>query len=299
MSKTIRLFAALVIAAVGLAACSDSSGTRTGVLTVRLTDAPFPFSDVASVKVCVLRVDAKMGATTEEEAADENDNDGWVTVASPNASACQINLLDYSGGKTLTLGATPLPVETYQSFRLILDTDQSVITLKDGTTPPIFFPSAAHTGIKVILDEPVTLTGSGSLLLLDFDVGRSFVMRGNSAANGFNFKPVIHAIGQEIVTGSVSGSVHANTATGPAVAGATVEVLTAGSLLTDADPAHIVATTVTDANGNFTIAFLIPGTYVLRATPPAASGFKPALLTGGLTITAGSVTADQVIVVAP
>jgi len=299
MSKTIRLFAAFVIAAVGLAACSDSSGTRTGVLTVRLTDAPFPFSDVASVKVCVLRVDAKMGATTEEEAADENDNDGWVTVASPNASACQINLLDYSGGKTLTLGATPLPVGTYQSFRLILDTDKSVITLKDGTTPPIFFPSAAHTGIKVILDEPVTLTGSGSLLLLDFDVGRSFVMRGNSAANGFNFKPVIHAIGQEIVTGSVSGSVHANTATGPAVAGATVEVLTAGSLLTDADPAHIVATTVTDANGNFTIAFLIPGTYVLRATPPAASGFKPALLTGGLTITAGSVTADQVIVVAP
>jgi hypothetical protein len=38
---------------------------------------------------------------------------------------------------------------------------------------------------------------------------------------------------------------------------------------------------------------------VVRATPPAASGFKPALLTGGLTITTGTETANQVIVVAP
>jgi len=76
-------------------------------------------------------------------------------------------------------------------------------------------------------------------------------------------------------------------------------VLTAGSLLNDADPTHVVRSTVTDATGDYRIPFLLPGTYVVRATPPAASGFKPALLTGGLTISTGTETANQVIVVAP
>jgi len=70
-------------------------------------------------------------------------------------------------------------------------------------------------------------------------------------------------------------------------------------LLTDNDPTHVVRTATTDADGNFRIAFLLPGTYVLRATPPSDSGLKPALLTGGLTITSGTETAGQTIVVAP
>jgi len=295
MSKTIRLFAAFAIGAFALGACSDSSGTGTGVLTVRLTDAPFPFSDVASVDVFVVRVDAKTAATTDEEAADETNHDGWTTVATPNTL---INLLDLGSGKTMNLGATTLATGNYQSFRLILDTDQSSITLKDGSTPPIFFPSAGQSGIKVKLDEPIQLTEDGSVMTLDFDIGRSFVMRGNNPANGFNFKPVIRAVAQDI-TGSVTGSVHANSATGAAVPDATVEVLTAGSLLNDSDPTHIVSSTVTDASGNFRIAFLLPGSYVLRATPPTASGFKAALLPGGLTITAQTETQNQIIVVAP
>jgi hypothetical protein len=295
MNRTIRRFAAFVMGAFAVAACSDSSGTGTGLLTVRLTDAPFPFSEVARVDVFVVRVDAKTASTTDAEAADETNQDGWTTVATPNAL---INLLDLGSGKTMNLGATTLPTGNYQSFRLILDTDQSSITLKDGTTPPISFPSAGHSGIKVNLDAPIQLTEDGSVMTLDFDIGRSFVMRGNNASNGFNFKPVIHAVAQDI-TGSASGSVHATSATGAVVPDATVEVLTAGSLIGDTDPTHIVSSTKTDASGNFRFAFLLPGTYVLRATPTAASGFKPALLTGGLTITSQTETKDLIIVVAP
>ena len=294
MIKTLRSLAVCAISALAIAGCSDSSGTGTGLLTVRLTDAPFPFSDVASVDVYVVRIDAKRGTSTEEEAADES-SEGWTSVGTPNAL---INLLDLGSGKTVNLGQATLPTGTYQSFRLILDTDRSSITLKDGTKPSISFPSAGHSGIKVILDEPVNLTENGSVTTLDFDIGRSFVMRGNAPTKGFNFKPVIHAVAQDI-TGSVSGSVHANTETGAAVSGATVEVLTAGSLINDTDPTHIVRTTTTDASGNYRIAFLLPGTYVVRATPPTASGFKPALLPGGLTIATGAETANQVIVVAP
>jgi len=294
MNKTVRLLGAFAIGALAMGGCSDSAGTGTGLLTVRLTDAPFPFSDVADVDVYVVRIDAKQAASTDADAADES-SEGWTTVATPNTL---INLLDLGSGKTVNLGATTLPTGTYQSFRLILDTNKSSITLKDGTQPSIKFPSAGQSGIKVILDEPINLTENGSVTTLDFDIGRSFVMRGNDAKNGFIFKPVIHALAQDI-TGSVSGSVHANSATGAGVPGTTVEVLTAGSLLTDTDPTHIVRSTTTDANGDYRIAFLLPGTYVVRATPPAASGFKPALLAGGLTITTGAETGSQVIVVAP
>jgi Domain of unknown function (DUF4382) len=298
MSKTIRLFAAVLIGTFALAACSDSSGTGTGMLTVRLTDAPFPFSDVARVDVYVIRVDARTAAPTDAEAADAANHDGWTTVATPNAS---INLLDLGSGKTMNLGATTLATGNYNGFRLILDTDKSSITLTDGTTPPIFFPSAAQTGIKINLDQPIQLTENGSVMTLDFDIGRSFVMRGNSASNGFNFKPVIRAVAEDI-TGTVTGSVHASI-TGAAVPDATVEVLKAGSPLTDTDPNDVVATGMSKPDGSFTIPFLLPtpagSPYVLRATPSAASGFKPALLPGGLTITAGMVTANQIIVVAP
>ena len=295
MNKTLRLFAAIAVGTFGVAACSDSSGTGSGLLTVRLTDAPFPFSNVASVDVFVVRVDARTAEPTDAEASDESNHEGWTTVATPNAL---INLLDLRNGTTTNLGAATLATGTYNGFRLIIDPSQSSITLKDGTHPAIQFPSAGHSGIKIKLDEPIQLTENGSVMTLDFDIGRSFVMRGNSAANGFNFKPVIRAVAQDI-TGGVTGSVHATSATGAVVPGATVEVLSAGSLLNDADPAHIVRSTSTDANGNFRIAFLLPGTYVLRATPPATSGVKPALLTGGLTIATGTTTENQIIVVAP
>jgi uncharacterized surface anchored protein len=296
MNRTLRLFALIAFGTLGVAACSsDSTGTGTGLLTVRLTDAPFPFSDVTRVDVFVVRVDARTSEPTDAEATDESNTNGWTTVATPNAS---INLLDLGDGKTTNLGATTLATGTYDGFRLIIDPSKSSITLKDGTKPAIMFPSAGHSGIKVNLATPIQLTENGSVMTLDFDVGSSFVMRGNDARNGFIFKPVIRAVAEDI-TGSASGSVHATSATGAAVAGATVEVLTAGSLLADSDPTHVVRSTSTDANGNFRIAFLLPGTYVLRATPPTASGFKPALLPGGLTITTGTETQNQIIVVAP
>src|SRR3954466_8545895 len=155
MIRTMRLFAAFLIGVIALGACSDSSGTGTGTLAVRLTDMPFPFSDVSSVDIYVVRVDARKPEPTDDEAADESDSNGWTTVATPNAL---INLLDLGAGKTMNLGGTTLPTGNYQSFRLILDTDQSSITLKDGSKPTISSPSAAHSGIKVNLDEPIQLT---------------------------------------------------------------------------------------------------------------------------------------------
>jgi Domain of unknown function (DUF4382)/Carboxypeptidase regulatory-like domain len=287
-------FTTFPVALLATLACADSSGTRMGLLTVRLTDAPFPFSEVASVDVFVTRIEAKKAAPTEDD-GDESDRGGWTTIATPNAS---YNLLDLANGVTTNLGEEMLPTGTYRGFRLVLDTDRSTITLKDGSSPEIDWPSAGQSGIKVKLDMPIELDEDGSVMTLDFDVGRSFVMRGNTIDKGFNFRPVIRAVAEDI-TGSVIGSVRANSTTGAAVVGATVEVLTAGSLINDADPTHIVRTAATDANGDFRIAFLLPGSYVLRVTPPAASGLKPALHPGNFTVISGAETLIPVIVVTP
>ncbi len=288
-----RRFIAAPVALVATLACADSSGTSMGQLTVRLTDAPFPFSEVASVDVFVTRIDAKKSEPSDDD--DASNTEGWTTIATPNAS---YDLLDLANGVTTNLGQAMLPTGSYRGFRLVLDTDKSTITLKDGTTPDIHWPSAGQSGIKVKLDKPIELDEEGTVMTLDFDVGRSFVLRGNTIDKGLNFRPVIRAVAQDI-TGSVIGSVRANSTTGPAVVGATVEVLTEGSLINDADPAHIVRTAATNANGDFRIAFLLPGSYVLRVTPPAASGLKPALHPGVFTVTSGAETLVPVIVVNP
>lgn len=287
----------LGIAAV--AACSDTIGSNTGKLTVKLTDAPFPFADVSRVDIFVVRIDARTSTASDAEITDASSG-GWTTIASPNAA---INLLSLQGGVTTNLGTTTLATGNYNAFRLILDTQKSTITLKDGTVltggSGIVFPSAAQTGIKINLDAPIQVTQDSSVMILDFDVGSSFVMRGNSIKNnGLLFKPVIRAVATEL-TGVLTGSVRSGSATGPAVAGATVDVLKDGTAVTDTVAANVVASTASDASGNFRFSFLLPGAYEVRATPPAASGFKPALLTDGVTITSGATVADKVIVVNP
>jgi hypothetical protein len=291
-----RALLSVIAASVLLAACGDSTGGGTGTLSVRLTDAPFPFSEVSRVDVFVVRVDAKQAEPTTPEASSEDNMNGWVTIASPDAA---INLLDLTNGTTLNLGEATLPTGTYRGFRLVIDPGQSSITLKDGTQPDVQWPSAARTGIKINLDAPISLTSGGSVMVVDFDVGRSFVMRGNSVAqNGLLFKPVLRGTATDI-TGSASGTVRGDNATGPVLADVTVEVLKAGTLIGDTDDANIVATTKTDATGVFRFGFLPPGTYVVRATPPTGSTYKPALLTGGLVVTTGQETTGLQFILVP
>jgi hypothetical protein len=294
MRQHVLRLVTLVAGGIALAACSDSTSSGNGKLAVQMTDAPFPFGQVARADIFVVRIDAKAAATTTTEADDQTAMSGWTTIASPNAA---INLIGLTGGKTTNLGAASLTTGTYQSFRLVIDASKSSITLTDGTQPSIVWPSAAQTGIKINLDEPIVVTQDSSVMILDFDLGRSFVMRGNSISqNGLLFKPVIRAVATEL-TGGVSGSVHQDTPTGAASVGTTVEVLKAGSTITDAVPEDIIRSTVTDASGNFVMNFLLPGTYVVRATPLASTGYQPALLTGGLTVTSGTTVSNQVIVV--
>jgi hypothetical protein len=294
--QKMRLGLAMLLAAgVGLTACESTTEGGTGRVTVQLTDAPFPFAEVSRVDVHIVRVDARTATTDSAEAANANSTSGWTTLAEPNAT---INLLDLQGGKVSTLGVATLANGTYQGFRLVIDPAQSSITLKDGTKPEIKWPSANRSGIKVNLTTPLVVSSDSSVFIIDFDIGRSFVLRGNDIRNnGLLFKPVVQAVAQEI-TGSFAGVVKADSANGAAVAGATVELLKAGTALTDTVSANVVRTTATGASGAFFFGYVLPGTYVVRATPPASlTGYKPALLSAGLSLANDQDVTGAVIVV--
>jgi len=287
----------------------DSNGPGNGQLTLQLTDAPFSFDSVARADLWVVRIDAKTADTdsADTEAGKNDDTNGgntdpsrgWVTVATPNQL---YNLLDLQNGTTTNLGQPTLPTGTYRGFRLILDTDKSSITLKNGkvltgtSNPGIKFPSAARTGVKIVLDKPIGLTANGTVMVIDFDLGRSFVMRGNTISqNGLLFKPVIRATARDI-TGAISGTVTATTATGAPVADATVDVLVNGTAVGDTVSANLIESTRTDATGKFTAAFLPAGTYAVRARPPATATTLSAAILQGITVTSGATTANTNII---
>jgi hypothetical protein len=283
---------ALFAAAVSMG-CAETNAPSSGRLEVRMTDAPFPFSEVKSVNVHVVRVDARRDGVSDGELENEEDMDGWVTIASPDAA---FDLLTLQGGVTTNLGSATLATGRYNAFRLILDTDESSVILDDDTEVDIMWPSAGQTGIKIFLDAPIDVVEGSSVMVLDFDVGMSFVLRGNSIRNnGLLFKPVIRATASEF-TGSISGTVLAETDEGDPVEGASVELLVDGTLLGDVDESNVVATTATDEFGNFTFGFILPGEYEIRVTPPDGSSLEAAMLDGGVTVVSGQETADQLIV---
>jgi len=67
--------------------------------------------------------------------------------------------------------------------------------LTGSSSPSVTFPSAARSGIKIVLAKAIEVgADSTSTMLIDFDLEGSFVMRGNSITkNGLIFKPVVHA----------------------------------------------------------------------------------------------------------
>lgn len=205
MKKTV-VAAGLLIAGVAIGACggADTSPRGMGTLVVQLTDAPFPTDSVKSVDIFVVRVDGKT-ADVDEASADqhvatetESESDGWTTLASPNAS---INLLALQNGVVSTVGEAKIAAASYRGFRLVIDPSKSSVTLKNNqvltstSSPSVAFPSASRSGIKIVLGDPVVVGEDGkTTMVVDFDVGNSFVMRGNSLSqNGLLFKPVIRA----------------------------------------------------------------------------------------------------------
>jgi hypothetical protein len=266
----------MLVAVAGLSCARDGSldPPADGLTRVLLTDAPFPFDQVSRVDVFIVSVAA---AST----ADTIVNDAWITLAEPGTA---FNLLDLQGGTTTLLGEAELAAGVYQAIRVIIDADQSSITMNDGSQAVVDWQIGGMITLHAFVEDQLDVPVEGARIVIDFDVGRSFL----PVASGFLFIPWIRAV-NEAATGSVAGTVRG--ADGPggtvaAVPNASVGVYRSNSTGVGATP---VATGRTDDLGRFFIPFVTEGSYAVQAHPPA--GFDAGrALEGGVFVIAGDET---------
>src|SRR5579859_5294027 len=287
------------------------SGTGTGPIAnatrTLLTDNPFPFDRVARVDLYVLSVSASLSADTSAGSG------GFVTLATPNR---RINLIALQSGATDELGAVKLPTGAITAVRLVIDTDSSTITLRDGrvltgsSTPGIHWQSSAgRPTLNALIQEQILVPDTGAVVVIDYDVGRAFItpqeIDSTSTDSGFVFSPVLSATDARR-TGAIAGTVRAHGAGGAPVENASLRLYIG-------DPANpentwpVLATGKTDSTGAFRLAYVtrssywaaIPAfanaSYIVAVDPPIGSGLGRTLVPG-LSVTPGSETAAGTVV---
>ena len=177
--------AALVIIFSG---CNKDPDNGPGRLVIKVTDAPFPINLVESASVTITKVEIR-------KAGDGISDGNPFTVVSEETKT--FNLIDLRNGVVEELLNIEIPQGNYDLIRLYVD--QADLKIKDGDNFNVKVPSGQQTGIKVFVNPGLVVEGGlTSELLLDFDLSRSFVLRGNlnhgTGINGFIFKPVIRAV---------------------------------------------------------------------------------------------------------
>jgi hypothetical protein len=268
MNSSLLKRVAFAVAAAALAGCSGGSGSSTpssgqSSLSVAMFDAPFATSGytVTQVNLGIDKVEV-VGAGAPS---------AFTTYATPNV----INILNYTSPQNGVVFSGTIPSGSYQQLRLLLDTASTTVSGTDPTgapfTAPLKVPSATSgafgsattdggdgqgtAGVKVNVDLNAQ-SGSIYAFQLDFNAAHSIVF---NQGQGWILKPVLVATASALA-GSLSGKV-AN-ATGGAVANAEVDALQNGT---------IVNSTLTAADGTFTINALPPGSYTLQIQNSSAT----------------------------
>ena len=285
-----RLTITALALTVPLLACSEDSGPNpgdaSGSTRVLLTDAPFPYDRVERVDVYIVSVSASL-------TPDTGSTGSFVTLASPHR---RINLLDLQNGVTEELGSIDLPEGIVTAVRVVIDTDSSSITLKDGreltstSTPGIAWQSSAgRPTLNALIEGQIGVPDSGGTVVIDYDVGRSFItpqeIDPTSTDSGFIFSPVLRAAdGNQ--TGSIGGVVEA---AGQPVEDASLR-LYFGNPLNPENTWFVLGTAQTDATGAFRFSYVTQSTYwsqfpahasssyIVAVDPPTASGLGRILL---------------------
>ena len=249
-------------------ACSDSTGVPDGMTRARvlLTDAPFPYDQVASVNVYVVSVAASTSADTSGGAE-------WVTIAEPHR---RFDLLTLQDGTTALIGEGNIPATQYAAVRLVIDRDSSDIMLKDGSAAIVDWQGSGRHTLYALVEQPLALWAPGTDLqvVIDFDVGRSFQLQASPPVPGavaFLFIPWIRAV-TDPGTGMLAGTVRGANAPSEAlevVPNASITVYRQLGSSYGPLGGYAAATGRTDAQGRYTIHYLSPGEYRVEVRPPA------------------------------
>lgn len=243
--KITQLLPLAAVALLGLASCSKSNdATNTSKLEVRLIDAP---GDFQSVVLDVRQIEVHL--------KDEGNPDGWKML---NFSPQAINLLDYVNGRSALLVSDDFAPGDLKEIRLILGPDSYVIG-RDGLRYDLKTPSGQTSGVKLKLEKATLKQRETFQLLLDFDVAKSIVERGNwkpgnEKKERYLLKPVIRVVAQDL-RGGISGTV--------SPAAARPQILAIRSSILGPD----TVSTSADASGAYQIGGLPAGTYRVEYFP--------------------------------
>jgi hypothetical protein len=253
------LLAATVLAALGCSDATSSSG-GSGHTRVYLTDSPFPFGSIAAVNVYIARIEAS--ASTDTTGLNPAQ---WITIATPERT---FNLLDFQNGAATLLGEADLPADQYAAVRVVINTSRSSVVRSDGSTATVHWPLSGDLALFAIVEPALTVSSAGAQIVLDFDVGRTFLPDGSG---GFYLVPWIRAVNQA-ATGAITGTVTATSIEGEVIpfVNAAVSVYRV-----TVDPPGVLPTALplgtghSDAQGHYAVAFLPEGDYQVIATDPA------------------------------
>ena len=174
---------------------STTSTTSTGFLDLALTDAPV--DEAAEVLVVVEAIELK---PVDAEA---------ITI--DLTPVRRLDLLQYRNGETFNLlEQARVQAREYEWLRLRIRAqenlqDGSYIRLRDGRQFPLFIPSGAETGLKLIRRFTVS-QGGVTRLLIDFDLRKSLVQPPGQSPNWI-LKPVLRLM-DRLRTGTLAGTVN-------------------------------------------------------------------------------------------
>jgi uncharacterized repeat protein (TIGR02059 family) len=215
-----------------------------GWLSVSITDDPFNISSVESAEITITKIEIRK--------AGADDGDPFLELLMDPVT---IDVFQLRNGIKDELVKLEVPKGDYDLVRLYVD--EANLKLKD--IDKVFnmkVPSGEQTGIKVFINPVIHVEGGLSAeLLLDFDLSKSFVMRGHSAQNGFIFKPCIRAANNS-TAGRIEGFVTDNSE-----AKAGIENVTVAYLKSVDDSVK----TLTDASGHYVFIGVPAGTYPMAA----------------------------------
>jgi hypothetical protein len=197
------LFVVMIAFVLGAVAACESSTAPAGTarLQILLTDAPADYIEEAWVTV------SRVYLIPGEE--DPEEGPPFVDLFNDPESPKVYDLLTLRDGVTADL-TTPVavPAGTFAQLRMIVS--GATIKLKDGhtfntgeSTRDLVVPSGAKSGIKVMLDEPITMeAGDLTVVLVDFDVDQNFVIQGNpespAGIQGILFTPLLRELSREV-----------------------------------------------------------------------------------------------------
>ena len=278
MSKHIVRY---VIAAALVAGCYQDDTTLAPTqavrpqITVRLTDAPFPYDSLHSVTIYVDSIEAS---------GQDSGGGQWVLITKPLKA---FDLLALQQGTTALLGSGELPAGQYHQVRMTIDTTLSSITWNDAAQHAAQVNWHGWSTIHAFVEYPVDVATQGADIVLDFDIGRSFLFNfyGNYV---FDFTPNLRAI-NSAAAGAIAGSVTqgSGAATSP-VPNAQVSVFE-GSPSQPDSTWYLEATGRSDASGHYKVAFLPPETYIVRIEEPFLPYLDP-VVTKNVQVTAAGTT---------